>query len=208
MTAQAILCWIWSETQIVGFMCDIGATSWENQQFAYAKTKVQISFAVTAKLIRGFVFATRIVQSLYFLNTKFHASSCLLLLCSPVCVVPGLKPHRWFFHKLWLIRYILSSCSSSVLSSSLSFLDLLCSSMPLSAPRAATAARPRWDSILAVDSMCSLLRCLGVLLGLRKPASSLSEPSGSCLYCVLNTSKIRQENTTVYSTDINQYYVL
>ena len=29
--------------------------------FAYAKTKTQISFAVTAKLISGFVFATRIV---------------------------------------------------------------------------------------------------------------------------------------------------
>ena len=28
-------------------------------------------FAVTAKLISAFVFATRIVQSLYFLNTKF-----------------------------------------------------------------------------------------------------------------------------------------
>ena len=37
----------------------------------YAKTKAQISFAVTAKLIRAFVFATRIVQSLYFLNPNF-----------------------------------------------------------------------------------------------------------------------------------------
>ena len=32
--------------------------------FAYAKTKTQISFAVTAKLISAFVFATRIVQPL------------------------------------------------------------------------------------------------------------------------------------------------
>ena len=30
---------------------------------------------VTAKLISAFVFATRIVQSLYFLNPKFQASS-------------------------------------------------------------------------------------------------------------------------------------
>ena len=44
--------------------------------FAYAKTKTQISFAVTAKLISAFVFATRIVRSLYFLNTEFQASSC------------------------------------------------------------------------------------------------------------------------------------
>ena len=42
----------------------------------YAKTKTQISFAVTAKLISAFVFATRIVQSLYMylLNPKFQAS--------------------------------------------------------------------------------------------------------------------------------------
>ena len=40
--------------------------------FAYAKTKTQISFAVTAKLISAFVFAIRIVQFLYFLNPTFH----------------------------------------------------------------------------------------------------------------------------------------
>ena len=34
--------------------------------------------AVTAKLISAFVFATQIVQSLYFLNPKFQASSHLL----------------------------------------------------------------------------------------------------------------------------------
>ena len=33
--------------------------------FAYAKTKTQISFAVPAKLISAFVFATRIVQPLF-----------------------------------------------------------------------------------------------------------------------------------------------
>ena len=69
-----------------------------NQQSAYAKTKAQISFAVTAKLISAF-FTTWIVQSLYFLNTKFHASSCLLLLCSPVCVIAGRKPQCVFSHK-------------------------------------------------------------------------------------------------------------
>ena len=54
--------------------------------FEYAKTKTQISLAVTAKLISVFVFATRIVQSLYFLNPKFQASGHLVWLCSPVCV--------------------------------------------------------------------------------------------------------------------------
>ena len=65
--------------------------------FAYAKTKTQISFAVTAKLISVFVFATRIVQSLYFLNPKFQASSHLLWLYSSVCMGPGRKPRRPVF---------------------------------------------------------------------------------------------------------------
>ena len=44
------------------------------QQYAYAKTKVQISFAVASKLISAFVFAKRIVQSLFYLYPKFQAS--------------------------------------------------------------------------------------------------------------------------------------
>ena len=62
--------------------------------FAYAKTKTQISFA---KLISAFVFATRIVPSLFYLNPKFQASSHLLWLYSPVCVRPGCKPQRPVF---------------------------------------------------------------------------------------------------------------
>ena len=65
--------------------------------FAYAKTKTQISCAVTAQMISAFVFATRIVQSLYFLNPIFQASSHLMLLYSPVCVGPGRKPRRPVF---------------------------------------------------------------------------------------------------------------
>ena len=53
--------------------------------------------AVTAKLISAFVFATKIVQSLYFLNPKFQASSHLVRLYSPVCVGPGRKPRRPVF---------------------------------------------------------------------------------------------------------------
>ena len=40
-----------------------------------AKTKSQISFAVTANLISAFVFATRIVQFFFYLNLKFQAST-------------------------------------------------------------------------------------------------------------------------------------
>ena len=50
--------------------------------FAYAKTRTQISCAVTAQLISAFVFATLIVQFLYFLSPKFQASSHLLWLYS------------------------------------------------------------------------------------------------------------------------------
>ena len=52
---------------------------------------------VTVKLICAFVFATRIVQSLFFLNPIFQASSHLLRLGSPVCVGPGRKPRRPVF---------------------------------------------------------------------------------------------------------------
>ena len=58
---------------------------------------MQISCAVTAQLISAFVFATRIVQSLYFLNPNFQASSYLLWLHSPVCVGLGRKPRRPVF---------------------------------------------------------------------------------------------------------------
>ena len=57
----------------------IWATFWENRIFAYAKTKAQISCAVTAQLISAFVFTTHIVQSLYLLNPKFQASCSLSL---------------------------------------------------------------------------------------------------------------------------------
>ena len=65
--------------------------------FAYAKTKTQISFAVTAKQISVFDFATRIAQSLYVLYTRFQAYSHLVWLYSPVCVGPGRNPRRPVF---------------------------------------------------------------------------------------------------------------
>ena len=60
---------------------------------------MQISCAVTAQLISAFVFATRIVHSLYYLNSKFQASSHLLWLYSPVCVRPGQKLRRPVFSR-------------------------------------------------------------------------------------------------------------
>ena len=54
---------------------------------------------ITVKLISAFVFATRIVQFLFYLNPKFQVSSSFLLLCRPVCVRPVRKPHCWFSHE-------------------------------------------------------------------------------------------------------------
>ena len=45
----------------------------------------------------AFVFATRIVQYLFFLNPKFQASSHLLCLFSSICVRPSRKPRRPVF---------------------------------------------------------------------------------------------------------------
>ena len=69
----------------------------KQQIFAYAKTKAQISFAVTAKLISAFVFTAGIVQSLVFLNLKFQASNHLLWKHRPVCVRHGRNSRRQVF---------------------------------------------------------------------------------------------------------------
>ena len=61
--------------------------------------QLRISFAVTAKLISAFVFATRIVQPLFYLNPKFQAPSSFLCLYRSVCVGPVRKPHCWFSHE-------------------------------------------------------------------------------------------------------------
>ena len=86
-------------TLIYNFAYDKWAASWENQQSAKAKTKMQISFAVAAKLISAFVFAIRIVQFLFYVKPKFQASSFFLCLYRPVCFGPVRKPHCWFSHK-------------------------------------------------------------------------------------------------------------
>ena len=51
------------------------------------------------EVISAFVFATRTVQFLFYLNPKFQASSSFLCLYSSVCVGPVRKPHCWFSHE-------------------------------------------------------------------------------------------------------------
>ena len=48
--------------------------------------------------ISSFVFVTQIVQSLVFFSLKIQASSLLLRLYRPLCVVPGGNPDCWFAH--------------------------------------------------------------------------------------------------------------
>ena len=66
------------------------------QHFTNAKTKAQIIFAVTAKLISAFVFTTQVVQ-FYFLNPKFPVFNHLLCLYSSDHVEPVRRP-CWFSH--------------------------------------------------------------------------------------------------------------
>ena len=87
------------------------------QQSAYAKTKAQISFAVTAKLISAFVFATRIVQFLPYLTPKFQASSSFLCLYRSVCVGPVRKPHCWFSHETAQMVNLMKACHKEVVAS-------------------------------------------------------------------------------------------
>ena len=47
----------------------------------------------------AFVFATRIVQFLFYLNPKLQASNSFLCLYRLVCVRPVQKPHCWFSHE-------------------------------------------------------------------------------------------------------------
>ena len=61
------------------------------------------------KLVSAFVFATRIVQFLFYLNPKFQAPSSFLWLYRPVCVGPGRKPHCWFSHEAAHIYLIYST---------------------------------------------------------------------------------------------------
>ena len=63
----------------------------EKTCFLYMKTKT-----VTPQLISAFVFATEVVQSLYFLNPKCQASCYLLWMHSLVCVRPGREPRTGF----------------------------------------------------------------------------------------------------------------
>ena len=64
----------------------------------YKKQRRGVSYTVTKQLINTFVFHTKTVQFLYFLNSKFQASSHLLWLYCLVHVWLGNKPKDRFSH--------------------------------------------------------------------------------------------------------------
>ena len=72
------------------------AAASENQ--LSAKPKAQISYAVTAQLISTFVFVTRILQFLFYLNPQFQASILHLWLYLFVSDLVG-NPYYCFSHK-------------------------------------------------------------------------------------------------------------
>ena len=85
--------------------------SHENLLFACAKTKAQISCAIIVKLISAFVFATWIVQSLYFLNPKFQACSHLLNGCTDQFVSDQVGNHKdGFCHGVAHMVMYIQSC--------------------------------------------------------------------------------------------------
>ena len=59
---------------------NVGDTMEPPYQKTNANTKTQISYAVTGEPNGAFDFATRIVQSLFFVDPKFQASNLLLWL--------------------------------------------------------------------------------------------------------------------------------
>ena len=73
-----------------------------NVQSAYMRKQRRRPALLTAQLISAFVFATQIVQSLFYINPKLQATSQLLWWYRLVCFWPGLK------HKL-----LVFSCEGS-----------------------------------------------------------------------------------------------
>ena len=80
----------------------------EKTTFCICENKGADQLRITAKLISPFVFATWIVQFLYFLNPKFPVSSHVLFLYSSVSVGSVWKPHCLFSHDFAHISFFFS----------------------------------------------------------------------------------------------------
>ena len=70
----------------------------EKTGFLHMQKKAQIHCTVTAQPISAFIFAIRVIQTLYYLNPKFQASGHPLWLYGPICVDLVGNPEDRFSH--------------------------------------------------------------------------------------------------------------
>ena len=69
------------------------------EKTGFLPRRKQRQISASQQLISAFVFATRILQFLYFLSPKLPVSSNLLCSHSSGCVRPGRKPQRQGFSR-------------------------------------------------------------------------------------------------------------
>ena len=94
-TQKYINLWLWPKRPPLAFLMaemSVAEMSWPKCPWPKRPWPKYPTFISCA-----FDFAIRTVQSLFYLNSKFQASSYLLWLYSPVCVGPGRKPRRPVF---------------------------------------------------------------------------------------------------------------
>ena len=111
MTTKTILHVRWTaclgnvnQSHIVRLVQTTNEPRHDKPAFCISENKDADQLRGTAKLISAFVFATRIVHSLSFLNPKFPASSHLLWLYSPVCVnLVGIPEDRFSYNEAQII---------------------------------------------------------------------------------------------------------
>ena len=95
------------------FVCESVKCSYRGNTVE-SKTKAHISCADTTQLISAFVLASQTVQSIYFPNPKFHASSHLLWLYSPVWLDQVENPKGRFSHDAALLIHFMQKVQTSL----------------------------------------------------------------------------------------------
>ena len=96
-------CYIWLNNTIVSIQEHMNRVV-RKLAFCISENKDADKLRGNRELISDFVFGTLIVQSLYFLNPNFQASSYLLWLYSPECRIWPESPKTGF---LTMLRFLL-----------------------------------------------------------------------------------------------------
>ena len=151
----------------------ICAASWENLFMPYANNKSTDQPAHPCSVISALVVRCLAIISLIFIYLKFQASSYLLWLRRPVCVLPGRKPRRQVF------SWRGSNCFSQVETVNLS--DLLFTELS------------RWWWEVDINLTCDLETIFGIKLGNSGVYSVSNQSINQCVKnfwhskCTLNT---------------------